>query len=72
MFKDFKFKERVTAEFRAEFYNAFNHPALATRNVANPESGLGFGCECTTADGSDSVLGSGGPRSIQLGLKFLF
>jgi len=72
VFKDFKFKERVTAEFRAEFYNAFNHPAFATPNVANPESGLGFGCECTTADGSDNVLGSGGPRSIQLGLKFLF
>src|SRR5262249_59012543 len=31
VFKAFKFKERLNAQFRAEFFNVFNHP-----NVANP------------------------------------
>ena len=34
--KSMTFKERVTAQFRAEFFNVFNHP-----NIANPFGGPG-------------------------------
>ncbi|HEY7387923.1 MAG TPA: TonB-dependent receptor [Bryobacteraceae bacterium] len=82
--KAFKFKERVTAQFRAEFFNVFNHP-----NIANPfggpggdntftdpstDAGASFGFRPATPDvvSSNPVLGSGGARAIQLGLKILF
>jgi hypothetical protein len=87
-FKDFDFSvaknwhlgERVHAQFRAEFFNIFNHP-----NFANPyggQNGFGlndpsarpFGCGCATPDvaAANPVIGSGGPRAVQLGLKFIF
>ena len=75
VFKDFKLKENITAEFRAEFYNLFNRADFAVPATVNPESGLGFGCACTTLDAAgqnNSVLGSGGPRSMQIGLKLSF
>jgi Carboxypeptidase regulatory-like domain/TonB dependent receptor-like, beta-barrel len=88
VFKDFKFKERLTAQFRAEFFNVLNHPSFANPlssinltgigNNADPGSraptASGFGCGCLTPDqaATDPVLGSGGPRAIQLGLKFIF
>ncbi len=82
--KAFRFKERVTAQFRAEVFNLFNYV-----NVANPyggpgggngftdpsgTGGAGFGFQNSTPDvvSSNAVLGSGGPRAIQLGLKFIF
>jgi hypothetical protein len=87
-FRDFDFSvaknwhlgERVHAQFRAEFFNIFNHP-----NFANPyggQNGFGlndpsarpFGCGCATPDvaAANPVIGSGGPRAVQLGLKFIF
>jgi hypothetical protein len=83
--KAFRLRERVTAQFRAEFFNIFNHA-----NIANPEggpggfeagftdpsatAGAGFGFFPSTPDvvSSNAVLGSGGPRAIQLGLKLIF
>jgi hypothetical protein len=80
--KNWKFKERFGAQFRAEFFNVLNHP-----NFANPFGGQngfgmndpsvlgpGFGCGCATPDvaATNPVLGSGGARAIQLGLKLLF
>jgi len=76
--------ERVTTQFRAEFFNILNHP-----NFANPfggQNGFGtggfndpsvpgaFGCGCATPDkaASNPVIGSGGPRGTQFALKFIF
>ena len=78
--KNWKFRERFGAQFRAEFFNIFNHP-----NFANPFGGQngyahndpsagGFGCGCATPDvaAANPIIGSGGSRAIQLGLKLSF
>jgi hypothetical protein len=79
--KNFKLKERLTAQFRGEFFNLLNHP-----NFANPfggQNGLAFndpsspgtfGCGCKTPDGAGAnpVIGSGGSRAIQFALKLTF
>ncbi len=78
--KNFHFGETMRLQFRAEFFNIFNHP-----NFANPyggQNGFGlndpsvrpFGCGCATPDiaAANPAVGSGGPRSVQLGLKFTF
>jgi hypothetical protein len=83
--KAWKFKERLTAQFRVEGFNVLNHP-----NFANPWGGISgygpaglfsdpsapglFGCGCNTPDvaSANPVLGSGSARAIQLGLKFTF
>jgi hypothetical protein len=78
--KNWHFGERLHAQFRAEFFNIFNHP-----NFANPYGGQngygfndpsvgGFGCGCATPDvaAANPAVGSGGPRSVQLGLKLSF
>jgi hypothetical protein len=78
--KNFHFGETKRLQFRAEFFNIFNHP-----NFANPyggQNGFGlndpsvqpFGCGCATPDvaAANPVIGSGGSRATQLGLKFTF
>ena len=79
--KNWKFTERFRAQFRAELFNILNHPNFANpfggqNGYAHndPSSPLTFGCGCATADAgaSNPVIGSGGSRAIQFGLKFLF
>ncbi|HET7442677.1 MAG TPA: TonB-dependent receptor [Terriglobales bacterium] len=84
--KNWKIVERLSLQFRAEFFNILNHP-----NFANPfggQNGFGtggfndpstagagiFGCGCATPDraAANPVIGSGGPRATQFGLKFIF
>jgi hypothetical protein len=82
VFKDFRFKERVNAEFRVEIFNLLNHPNLANPYGGAVGSALGndpsvpgtFGCGCATPDtvNGNPILGSGDAREIQLGFKFTF
>jgi hypothetical protein len=81
LLKNWKFTERFSAQFRAEFFNILNHPNFANPYGAragydnnDPSGGLGFGCGCITPDAAATnfVLGSGGARDIQFGLKLLF
>ncbi len=78
--KNWHLGEKIHAQFRAEFFNVLNHP-----NFANPyggQNGFGlndpsvqpFGCGCATPDvaAANPVIGSGGSRAVQLGLKFTF
>jgi hypothetical protein len=78
--KNWHFSEQFRIQFRAEFFNIFNHP-----NFANPYGGQngfglndpsagGFGCGCATPDvaAANPVIGSGGSRAVQLGLKLIF
>jgi hypothetical protein len=77
LIKTFKATERVGVQFRAEFFNILNHP-----NFANPailfNNDLGFpdtfGLASATPDvaGANPVIGAGGPRNIQFGLKVRF
>jgi hypothetical protein len=73
--KDWKVKERYTAQFRIEFFNLFNRADFSSPGQANPAKGGAFGCGCLTPDATgftNSVLGAGSPRDIQLGLKLTF
>ncbi len=73
------FKERFSAQFRVEFFNLFNRADFSipgsggTQGAGgiDPTGGL-FGCSCLTPDNANPVLGSGGPRHIQFGLKLTY
>jgi len=77
--KLWKVKERYSAQFRVEFFNFFNRVDLSpSLTSTSPSSGFTgqFGCSCSTPDSGNRnlnpVLGSGGPRHVQFGLKLTF
>jgi Carboxypeptidase regulatory-like domain/TonB dependent receptor len=85
VFKTFKFKERLTAQFRVEAFNVLNHPNFANPytsingngvgNAADPSAPGLFGSSgFVTPDvaATNPILGSGGGRDVQLGLKLIF
>jgi hypothetical protein len=82
LFKNFSWKERYGAQFRAEVFNLFNHPTVANPYGAsngqlvgsNPSSPGTFGDAGATPDvaSGNPLIGSGSARVIQLGLKILF
>jgi hypothetical protein len=62
LMKNFQIGERWKGQFRAEFFNAFNHV-----NFGDPDRNI--------ADGPglyDTIHGAGQPRDIQFGVKFTF
>jgi outer membrane receptor protein involved in Fe transport len=75
---DFSLTKRTTLsettafEFRAEFFNIFNHPAFALpdNNLSSPTFGQ-FSRTPDVASGSPKLT-SGSPRVIQFGLKLIF
>jgi outer membrane receptor protein involved in Fe transport len=72
--------ERISAQFRAEFFNILNHPNFAAPAASGNNlltAGSSFGLSQEMANMSSGGLlsplfNSGGPRSIQLALKLLF
>ncbi|HEX8880541.1 MAG TPA: carboxypeptidase-like regulatory domain-containing protein [Candidatus Acidoferrum sp.] len=71
--KNTKVTEATSVDFRAEFFNAFNHPVFS-----GPQSG-GFGSTggnlglVNIANGSSSILSTANrPRIIQFAMKFNF
>lgn len=77
--KDTHLGERVTLQLRAEFFNVLNHPHFAnpfasTLLTEDPSVPSTFGCACATPDvgAANPVIGTGGPRNIQIGMKFIF
>jgi hypothetical protein len=66
MLKEIKLGE-TSLEFRAEFFNIFNHPAFAQPDTTFGTPGFG---EIFNTLGS--TLGAGTSRQIQFALKFSF
>jgi hypothetical protein len=79
--KTTKLAEGVSLQFRAEFFNIFNHPNFAlpteTANLGvalnSPEN---FGISTSTVNTQNQQLGAifaqGGPRNIQFGIKLVY
>ena len=69
--KTWKFKERMTAQFRAEFFNIWNAVEYVppAGNLASPST---FGAAATTPNLLSLIFGNGSPREAQLGLKLIF
>ena len=80
LLKSTRITERLTAQFRVEFFNLLNHsnfasPAASGNNLLT--AGSSFGLSQETANMSvggllSPLFNSGGPRSIQFALKLLF
>jgi len=72
--KIFAVREQLSLQFRAEFFNIFNHPnfALPTNvvNIGAPNAGL-ITQTPDVAQGNPG-LGGGGPRVVQFGLRLQF
>jgi hypothetical protein len=70
--KNTKIRETANLQFRAEFFNIFNHPSFAL--PANILAAPNFGTLFQTPDAAQNNvgLGSGGPRLIQLAVKLSF
>lgn len=58
--KNFNFTERSYLQFRGELFNAFNHPDFGLPNRSMGSSGFG------------TITGATDPRTVQLGLRFVF
>lgn len=74
MRKEWKIKERLTTQFRAEFYNVLNntHYAAPTTASGSPASPSNFGTSLSTPETANPVIGTGSPRKVQFALKFQF
>jgi hypothetical protein len=75
--KTTKLNERISMQLRGEFFNALNHPHFMNPNTfgfVDPSDPSTFGVIAATPDvaGANPVMGTGGNRNIQLGLKFRF
>jgi len=85
--KNTQLAERLNVQFRAEFFNVLNHPTFALPDHYITPGYDQFGnLQCSPAQGcydglitqtpdvaqTNPGLGGGGPRVIQLGVKFLF
>ncbi|MBI3209111.1 MAG: TonB-dependent receptor, partial [Candidatus Solibacter usitatus] len=78
--RDFVYHEKLTLQFRTDFFNVSNHPNFGnpsgTYNTATtfgvPTAMLGRSLNSASAGGFNALYQIGGPRSIQFSLKLLF
>ena len=74
LLKNTRLFEKTDLQFRAEFFNIFNHPNFALPNFfvspGSPQQGLIT--QTPDVAQTNPGLGGGGPRVIQLGLKVIF
>ena len=77
--KMWRLSERVSLQLRGEFFNVLNHPNFdlftMSTDVSDPVFGINdLGVAKATPDvgASNPVVGSGGSRHIQLGVKFIW
>ena len=75
--KTTKLNERISMQLRGEFFNALNHPHFMNPSIFyfnDPSDPGTFGLIAATPDvaAANPVIGTGGNRNIQLGLKFRF
>jgi hypothetical protein len=71
--KDWRIKERYVTQFRWEVFNALNRTQYAAPGV-NLGTPAALGLSTTTPDVThgNAVVGSGGPREMQLALRLTF
>ncbi len=73
--KVWRFNERLKVEFRGEVFNLLNHPNFSPGSIGGDlTSPNSFGRVSATPDiqAANPVIGSGGSRHIQLGVKFIW
>jgi hypothetical protein len=77
--KFIKLTERMNLEFRAEFFNIFNHPQLGQpQSTFNPSNTAGFGSIINTINLNTALVnpitpvGAGTPREMQFALRLAF
>jgi hypothetical protein len=79
--REFRLRELARLQFRAEFFNVLNHPNFAppVADLSQPNFGLStqtlgqyLAGQNVGGGGFNSLYQTGGPRSIQLALKFMF
>ncbi|HTR38854.1 MAG TPA: TonB-dependent receptor [Bryobacteraceae bacterium] len=73
--KEWRFLERATAQFRAEFFNLTNSRNFGPATVVftgEPFLANTYGMSTSPVTAGNAVNGTGDARRIQLGLKFMF
>jgi Carboxypeptidase regulatory-like domain/TonB dependent receptor len=72
--KTWRLTERFKLQFRGEVFNLLNHPIFSTSSIKKDLYSSSFGEIRGTPDvwAANPVIGSGGSRHIQLGLKIIW
>jgi hypothetical protein len=64
--------ERANLQFRAEFFNIFNHPQYGLPQADFTASGFGVISQSVNTTTPVSPVGSGTPREVQFALRVAF
>jgi hypothetical protein len=70
--KSFKVTERMNVQLRGEVFNILNHPNFAGISADLESGAVGIPAYTPDVAASNPVVGSGGSRHIQLGVKIVF